>query len=129
MELDVTPPPSPKAGDDSEKRRSGRHTQRKKYVDEIDLNLSEDENLLMNLPPDVAMANVNAAAAGLDTQVPKETESGFATPKEPSGPASVASEAKPLNTEDTTNDSVSGPNYAYVVSDTKKIAFFPCLLM
>ena len=34
-----------------DKRRSGRHSQRKKYVDDVQLDLSDDENLLMNLPP------------------------------------------------------------------------------
>ena len=38
-----------------EKRRSGRNTnKRKKYVDDVELNLSDDDNILANLPPDVA---------------------------------------------------------------------------
>ena len=36
----------------SDKRRSGRRAgPRKKYVDDVQLDLSDDENLLMNLPP------------------------------------------------------------------------------
>ena len=50
-ELEVTPPNSPI--DDIDKRRSGRNTnKRKKYVDEVEFNFSDDENLL--LPNDAA---------------------------------------------------------------------------
>lgn len=33
--------------DDANKRRSGRNTLRKKYVDELDINLSDDDHLLI----------------------------------------------------------------------------------
>ena len=33
--------------DDIDRRRSGRSTKRKKYVDEVDYNFSDDENLLL----------------------------------------------------------------------------------
>ena len=33
--------------DDANKRRSGRNTSRKKYVDELDINLSDEEHLLI----------------------------------------------------------------------------------
>ena len=40
--------------DDIDRRRSGRSTKRKKYVDETDYNFSDDENLL--LPNDTVAA-------------------------------------------------------------------------
>lgn len=42
-ELAATPPPSPEAGDDVNKRRSARNTHRKKYVDDVMLRFSDDE--------------------------------------------------------------------------------------
>ena len=47
-------PPSPI--DDVDRRRSGRSTKRKKYVDEVEFNFSDDENLL--LPNDTVAAPV-----------------------------------------------------------------------
>ncbi|XP_071513861.1 uncharacterized protein [Panulirus ornatus] len=38
---------TPKDEDEANKRRSGRNTSRKKYVDELDLNLSDDDSLLI----------------------------------------------------------------------------------
>ena len=113
FDLDATPPPSPKAGDDSlEKRRSGRHSQRKKYVDAPELNLSEEEDLLSNLPSDV-LAAVEGENAKSGTATPKEkaesisgTPAGSETPKVP---------ASDENSKDESG-AASGPNYAYVVS-------------
>ena len=87
--------------DDSERRRSGRQTQRKKYVDDVDLNLSEDENLLMdNLPPDVQAAakaaDKNEDGNGKSEPASKEASkpnSGTTTPKEPPTPASTDGKA------------------------------------
>lgn len=42
-ELAATPPPSPEAGDDVNKRRSARNTHRKKYVDDVMLRFSDDD--------------------------------------------------------------------------------------
>lgn len=42
-ELATTPPPSPEAGEDLNKRRSARNTHRKKYVDDVMLRFSDDE--------------------------------------------------------------------------------------
>ncbi|KAL5021350.1 hypothetical protein ScPMuIL_000505 [Solemya velum] len=44
-EIKATPPPSPENEDENaiHKRRSGRHIKRKKYLDDIDLNLSDDD--------------------------------------------------------------------------------------
>merc|ERR1712029_1157396 len=103
--------------DDSERRRSGRQTQRKKYVDDVDLNLSEDENLLMdNLPPDVQAAAAKAADKNEDgngksepaSKEASKPNSGTTTPKEPPTPASTDGKA------DDNDVSQSGPNYAYV---------------
>ena len=113
LDMEVTPPPSPKAGDDSlEKRRYGRHTQRKKYVDDVDLNLSEDENLLMNLPSDVA--EKEAATEG---GAASETKSGTATPKEAASVGGTETPKVPPSDENSKDTELqSGPNYAYVVS-------------
>ena len=130
VDLDVTPPSSPGAGrggrgggggDDSEKRRSGRNTQRKKYVDDVDLNLSDDEGMLMQqLPPaDRAAAKavvkadaaVNASAENEKASSPAEEGAGGDDPEasNQSVPGTPAENA-------VINDSQSGPNYAFVVS-------------
>ena len=112
LDLEVTPPPSPKV-DDSEKRRSGRNRQRKKYVDDVDLNLSEDENLLMEIPPEVAAASA-ASAAGSEpaSKDASKPNSGTATPKEAGAATPAESKVPP---SDASNEaSQSGPNYAYV---------------
>ncbi|KAK3608042.1 hypothetical protein CHS0354_031028 [Potamilus streckersoni] len=45
VEMKITPPPSPENEEDGiQKRRSGRVTKRKKYLDDVDLNLSDDES-------------------------------------------------------------------------------------
>ena len=46
--LEKTPPPSPPEEDGIEKRRSGRNTKRKKYVDDVPYNLNEED--LKKLP-------------------------------------------------------------------------------
>ena len=56
VDLDVTPPSSPTGGRsrvaDSDRRRSGRSTGRKKYVDDVDYNLSgQATNLIFLLFP------------------------------------------------------------------------------
>ncbi|XP_025076427.1 chromodomain-helicase-DNA-binding protein 8-like isoform X4 [Pomacea canaliculata] len=43
VEMATTPPESP-INEDSNKRRSARNTKRKKYLDDLDLNLSDDDN-------------------------------------------------------------------------------------
>ena len=108
----------------SDKRRSGRHAQRKKYVDDVELNLSDDENLLMNLPPEAAAAAkaareadkaaeaAEAAAAAASSSEAKD-DSGTVTPKETGEDQLKA----PPNSEDVSAEvTQSGPNYAYVVS-------------
>ena len=107
-----------------DKRRSGRHAQRKKYVDDVELNLSDDENLLMNLPPEAAAAAkaareadkaaeaAEAAAAAASSSEAKD-DSGTVTPKETGEDQLKA----PPNSEDVSAEvTQSGPNYAYVVS-------------
>lgn len=110
LDIDATPPPSPKEEDPSiEKRRSGRNTKRKKYVDEIDLNLSEEENILSQLPPDVA-AEIKGGDTNGGTETP--TNANSATPSAPQTSAEN-SELPPAEPQATP----SGPNYAFVVSD------------
>ncbi|XP_053402464.1 chromodomain-helicase-DNA-binding protein 8-like isoform X5 [Mercenaria mercenaria] len=43
IEIKITPPPSPE--NDEFKRRSGRNVKRKKYMDDVDLNLSDEDTL------------------------------------------------------------------------------------
>merc|ERR1719151_507658 len=66
-------PPSPI--DDVDRRRSGRSTKRKKYVDEVEFNFSDDENLL--LPNDTVAAPVVKSAAGNKAET--DTETGLAS--------------------------------------------------
>lgn len=100
LDLDATPPPSPKGDEDlSDKRRSGRNTKRKKYTD--DINLSEDEELLARLPPDVVSeikgdANAKKAAAEGGEKAPGGGD-------QAEGPV-------------VTETGQSGPNYAFIVS-------------
>merc|ERR1711922_53202 len=51
--LEKTPPPSPPEEDGIEKRRSGRNTKRKKYVDDVPYNLNEED--LKKLPKDAVI--------------------------------------------------------------------------
>ena len=48
--MEQTPPPSPLDDDGIEKRRSGRNTKRKKYVDDVPFSLNEED--LKKLPKD-----------------------------------------------------------------------------
>merc|ERR1712223_530180 len=107
----------------SDKRRSGRRAgPRKKYVDDVQLDLSDDENLLMNLPPearaaakaareaDKAAEAAEAAAAAASSSEAKD-DSGTVTPKETGEDQLKA----PPNSEDVSAEvTQSGPNYAYV---------------
>jgi hypothetical protein len=117
-DLDATPPPSPKEDELIEKRRSSRNTnKRKKYVDDVDLNLSDDDNLLANLPADVA-AEIKATGGAKSTN--KEggesvSASGAATPAE-DGVEKVCAAAAPAEAPQITETSQSGPNYAFIVS-------------
>merc|ERR1712203_606491 len=97
----------------SDKRRSGRHAQRKKYVDDVELNLSDDENLLMNLPPEAAAAAKAAREADKAAAASTEAkdDSGTVTPKDTGEDQLKA----PPNSEDVSAEvTQSGPNYAYV---------------
>merc|ERR1712029_791224 len=58
-DLDRTPPPSPPEEESGiEKRRSGRNTKRKKYVDDVQYNFSDEDAKNMNKD------DQNAAASG-----------------------------------------------------------------
>uniref|UniRef100_A0A0K2SX23 Chromodomain-helicase-DNA-binding protein 7 n=1 Tax=Lepeophtheirus salmonis TaxID=72036 RepID=A0A0K2SX23_LEPSM len=107
-DLDATPPPSPKKVTDSkEKRRSGRNTQRKKYVDDVDLNLSEDENLLSHLPPDVATQMKRSETKEISNNEAESTETHGDT-------ASGSNIGENTATGGDNDPSISGPNYAFV---------------
>ena len=115
----MTPPRSPREDDGNpiEKRRSGRNTNKqKKYVDEIDLNLSDDDNIMSTLPPDFAI-DVKAA----DSNVPSAVPSIINEDSTLNGDVTQNSE---LNMDDSSKqlseaDIHSGPNYAYIVSAMK----------
>jgi hypothetical protein len=150
VDLDVTPPRSPKDGDDGtpiEKRRSGRNTnKRKKYIDEIDLNLSDDDNILSSLPPDFA-AEIKASGAAIPAVTSSSSTTSAGATNVVSSPvvSNVVNEDSVLNgggdnTLDTTQTSEfnmddnskqqsesgadlhsGGPNYAYIVSSDFQI--------
>lgn len=72
--LDRTPPPSPPPDSemDSNKRRSSRNTQRKKYIDDVMLRFSDDENSLLVASPvkkdKKPSANASNSNAGSDVE-------------------------------------------------------------
>lgn len=66
-ELAATPPPSPEAGDDVNKRRSARNTHRKKYVDDVMLRFSDDDVPLQE-------AQVSKKVEGANTSKPAATK-------------------------------------------------------
>ena len=81
VDLDVTPPSSPTGGRsrvaDSDRRRSGRSTGRKKYVDDVDYNLSgQATNLIFLLFPfykkiiDMPGGQINDPLSGKDISLP-----------------------------------------------------------
>ncbi|XP_071173454.1 chromodomain-helicase-DNA-binding protein 8-like isoform X4 [Mytilus edulis] len=71
VEIKITPPPSPENDEDSgiQKRRSARNTKRKKYLDEVDLNLSDDDTL--DVDTEAAVSDtVNATGGAVTKPVP-----------------------------------------------------------
>ena len=120
--------PKDDEGTPIEKRRSGRNTnKRKKYVDEVDLNLSDEENLLSSLPPDFA-AEIKAGSGMPNTRGTQPPSGSASVP----APSSIANDDSNLNGDsmdvtqnsemnaDDTQSAIdllhSGPNYAYIVS-------------
>ncbi|CAC5406992.1 CHD8 [Mytilus coruscus] len=71
VEIKITPPPSPENDEDSgiQKRRSARNTKRKKYHDEVDLNLSDDDTLDVESEA-VVGATVNATGGAVTKPLP-----------------------------------------------------------
>jgi len=117
VDLGVTPPRSPRdeGGTPIEKRRSGRNTNKqKKYVDEIDLNLSDDDNIMSTLPPEFTVDAVKS-----DSNVPSAVPSVINEDSTMNGDVTQNSE---LNLDDSSKQQsdvdmhAGGPNYAYVVS-------------
>ncbi|ODM96291.1 Chromodomain-helicase-DNA-binding protein 7, partial [Orchesella cincta] len=89
-DLDATPPPSPPPEDDnSNKRRSARNTGRKKYIDDIDLALSDEELLMPNkaalktLEAVISESAAEAASAAVTTDIPPIDGSEPPPPVEP----------------------------------------------
>merc|ERR1712241_1340626 len=104
-DLDSTPPPSPpEEVSGIEKRRSGRNTKRKKYVDDVQYNFSDEE------VKDLNKEDQNAAGSGaiddiLGPDGPLESNENSLGPDEGAG---------------------SGPNYAFIdptAEDTMIVQF------
>lgn len=132
VDLDVTPPPSPKDDEPIEKRRSGRNTnKRKKYVDDVDYNFSDDENPLMHIPPEgrrqdaasasqkgSAVAAIAAASVG-PTSTAEGDSSDLVPPGNDQVEASISTvptlPGTPTEASLTETPGLSGPNYAFVV--------------
>lgn len=101
-DMDKTPPPSPPDEESGiEKRRSGRNTKRKKYIDDVEYNFSEDD--MKGLNKDDAAA---ASSAAIDDIL---------------GPLKDGSVVDPASTEnsllpdgDPYNPTQAGPNYAFI---------------
>ncbi|KAL3860710.1 hypothetical protein ACJMK2_010796 [Sinanodonta woodiana] len=69
VEMKITPPPSPENEEDGiQKRRSGRVTKRKKYLDDVDLNLSDDES------QDVDVVGTDAGGTAVKPENPAEED-------------------------------------------------------
>ena len=82
-----------------EKRRSGRNTKRKKYVDDVEYNFSEED--LKGLPKDAANLALAKKAAMDDILGPEDGEQGA---------------AGSLDNSLMEPEVQAGPNYAFVVS-------------
>merc|ERR1712241_263054 len=105
-DLDSTPPPSPpEEVSGIEKRRSGRNTKRKKYVDDVQYNFSDEE------VKDLNKDDQNAAASGAIDDI--------------LGPdGAMESTENSLGAEDV--GAGSGPNYAFIdptAEDTMIVQF------
>ena len=119
VDLDITPPRSPRdeGGIPIEKRRSGRNANKqRKYVDEIDLNLSDDDNLMSSLPAEFASAATSESKP--ESKVPSAVPSVINEDSTLNGDVTQNSE---LNMDESSKqqsetDIHSGPNYAYIVS-------------
>ena len=105
-DMDRTPPPSPPEEESGiEKRRSGRNTKRKKYVDDVQYNFSDEE------VKDLNKDDQNAAASGAIDDI--------------LGPdGAMESTENSLGAEDV--GAGSGPNYAFIdptAEDTMIVQF------
>lgn len=79
-ELAATPPPSPEAGEDLNKRRSARNTHRKKYVDDVMLRFSDDDVPLQ----DAQIAKKSEGSSGSKpSSTKRENEGGDVGPNKP----------------------------------------------
>ncbi|CAB3373521.1 Hypothetical predicted protein [Cloeon dipterum] len=116
-DMEGTPPPSPPPEDDSvHKRRSARNTQRKKYTDDIELSISDEEipgNLILD-------SNASTPKGGnkAEAQSPDETQGGASTPAAPGTPtaSSTSSGGKKAKAEEEqpAADSNVKPNFVYI---------------
>lgn len=99
--------PKEEDGTPVEKRRSGRNTNnRKKYIDEIDLNLSEEESVMPDLPSDSVIDVKTVPKAAVPVVGDESTANGDNTMHSDDGDA----------TKQSSPGDQAGPNYAYIVS-------------
>jgi chromodomain-helicase-DNA-binding protein 7 len=110
-DIEATPPPSPPEEDNSNKRRSARNTQRKKYTDEIELSISDEE-----LPSSLLLDSNASTPKGSKTEVansPSESQGAStpaATPSTPTG----SKKAKVVEEEPVADANVNKPNFVYI---------------
>jgi membrane protein involved in colicin uptake len=95
-----------------EKRRSGRNTKRKKYVDDVEYNFSEEE--LKRMPKEDA--DVAKTAAMEDILGPEEGGG----PEPGSADNSLLADSA---AGEGSNSGQAGPNYAFVVKDPSSVIF------
>ena len=106
-DLDRTPPPSPPDEESGiEKRRSGRNTKRKKYVDDVQYNFSDDDKMDLNKDDKQA-----ASSGAMDDIL---------------GPDALESTENSLGPDTESFNPSSGPNYAFIdptAEDTMIVQF------
>merc|ERR1712050_224023 len=106
-DMDKTPPPSPPDEESGiEKRRSGRNTKRKKYVDDVQYNFSDDDKMDLNKDDKQA-----ASSGAMDDIL---------------GPDALESTENSLGPDTESFNPSSGPNYAFIdptAEDTMIVQF------
>jgi chromodomain-helicase-DNA-binding protein 7 len=109
-DIEATPPPSPPEEDNSNKRRSARNTQRKKYTDDIELSISDEElpsNLLLDSNVSTPKGSKTEAANSPSESVGASTPA--ATPSTPTGSKKAKVEEEPV-----VDANVNKPNFVYI---------------
>lgn len=109
-DMEGTPPPSPPEEDNSNKRRSARNTQRKKYTDDIELSISDEE-----LPGSLLLDSNASTPKGSKTETansPAESQGASTPAATPSTP--TASKKVKVEEEPQADNNVNKPNFVYI---------------